>query len=193
MDAVGTMGLGLLNMVHGNEINPAKNLMLWSMIKNSQQPQSEGTVPFSGTNPAYALPPNPIEPNRIEQNPVEDSVSRLMRSIGRVESGNKYSALGPRTRTGDRAYGQYQVMGANIPAWSKEVFGYEMTPEEFLQNPKAQDAIAQAKLASYLQKYGNINDAASVWFSGRPHRSNSSRDITGTSVPQYVNMVNKYY
>lgn len=200
-DALGSVGLGLLNYSRGDKSNPADSLMLWSLMKG-QQPS--GSMPFSGTNPAYALPPNPIEPNRIEQNPIDnsvarlqdtggDSVSRLMRSIGKVESGNKYSVMGPRTRRGDRAYGQYQVMGANIPTWTREVLGREMTPDEFLANPQAQDAVAQAKLAAYLRKYGNIQDAASAWFSGRPMRGNNSRDITGTSVPEYVARVNRYF
>lgn len=46
-------------------------------------------------------------------------------AISNIESGGKYDALGPVTQAGDRAYGRYQVMGQNIPAWTKEVLGQE--------------------------------------------------------------------
>jgi len=183
-DAMSAFGLGLLNLSQDQKVNPAQNLALWRMFgqngANNTQSQAQ---PFQGTNPSYTLPVNSTD----------DTVTRLMRSIGHLESGNRYTELGPRTRTGDRAYGQYQVMGANIPSWTKEVLGVEMTPEQFLQNQQAQDAVARAKLGGYLNKYGNINDAASMWFSGRPFKNNQAKDVLGTSVPQYVATVNRYY
>jgi len=182
-DALGAFGLGLLNMSQDKPVNPAQALSMWSMnngAKNDQTPQAQ---PFQGINPSYTLP----------MNSTDDAVTRLMRSIGHLESGNRYTELGPRTRTGDRAYGQYQVMGANIPSWTKEVLGVAMTPEQFLQDQSAQDAVARAKLGGYLNKYGNINDAASMWFSGRPYKNNLAKDVLGTSVPQYVATVNRYY
>jgi hypothetical protein len=115
-----------------------------------------------------------------------DIVSQIANSIGKFESGGKYGALGPMTQTGDRAHGKYQIMGANIPAWSKEILGRSVTPQEFINNPQLQDQIAQAKMRQYYQKYGTPADVASMWFSGRPANGNYSRDNLGTSVPQYI-------
>lgn len=182
MDALGAFGQGLLSLSQNRKINP--NQLLVAPQQPQQQPMpAVAPQSFSGVNESYTLP----------ENGVDDAVARLMRAIGHVESGNKYSIMGPRTRTGDRAYGQYQIMGANIPSWTREVLGYSMTPDEFLQNPQAQDAVARAKLGGYLNRYGNINDAASMWFSGRPFKNNIARDVLGTSVPQYVNMVSQNY
>src|SRR5882672_2502413 len=54
------------------------------------------------------------------------------RAISGIESGGRYDLLGPVTKTGDRAYGKYQVMGANVGPWTKEVLGKELSPDEFL-------------------------------------------------------------
>lgn len=107
-------------------------------------------------------------------------------AISSVESGGKYDAIGPDTG-GDRAYGRYQVMGANIPAWTKAALGREMTPQEFLADPKAQDATFDHRFGQYVQQYGNPQDAASVWFSGRPMaKAGNASDVLGTTVPGYV-------
>ena len=114
-------------------------------------------------------------------------LTRYLNALGSIESGNDYSALGPRTENGARAYGRYQVMDFNIPVWTKEVLGTPMTPEQFLRDRQAQDAVAGAKFGQYVEQYGNPYDAASMWFSGRPMaQAGNASDVTGTSVPQYV-------
>lgn len=108
--------------------------------------------------------------------------------IAKVESGGNYSALGPETKKGDRAYGKYQVMGANIPAWTKQALGQSLTPEQFLKSPEAQEAVFEDQFRRNVAKYGTVQDAASVWFSGRPMaKAGNARDVLGTTVPDYVN------
>lgn len=117
---------------------------------------------------------------------------RVAEAIAQVESGGRYDAIGPATAKGDRAYGKYQIMDFNIPAWSEEVLGYPVSVQQFLETPEIQDAIAHGKIAQYLQQYGNADDAAAVWFSGRPLAGNTSADVTGTNVPEYVNRVRRF-
>lgn len=106
-------------------------------------------------------------------------------SISAIESGGRYGLLGPVTHNGDRAYGRYQVMGANIPSWTKEVLGREMSPQEFLSNPQAQDAVFNAKFGNYVQKYGP-EGAARAWFAGEGGMNDPNRkDVLGTSVADY--------
>jgi uncharacterized protein (TIGR02594 family) len=91
-------------------------------------------------------------------------------AIASIESqgSGDYAALGRITnRQGDRAYGRYQVMGSNIPAWTKQVLGTEMTPDQFLADPAAQDKVFDAIYGGYVNKYGE-RGAASMWFTGRP-------------------------
>lgn len=115
-------------------------------------------------------------------------------AISGIESGGRYDALGPVTDKGDRAYGKYQVMGANIPSWTKQALGVSMTPAEFLANPQAQEKVFEDQFARNTAKYGSPQDAASVWFSGKPLAKAGQRaDILGTTVPAYVNKFNALY
>lgn len=109
-------------------------------------------------------------------------------AIAEQESGGSYSAKGVYVR-GDRAYGKYQVMGANIPSWTKQYYGKALTPSQFLASPSAQEAVARGKLKSYYNKWGP-EKAASAWYSGNPnlYKSTSSQS-GGPSIAQYVSDV----
>lgn len=123
----------------------------------------------------------------------EDGVPVLAKAreaIASVESAGSggYAAVGPKTKKGDRAYGRYQVMGKNIPVWTKEALGRSMTPQEFLASPEAQDAVFNHVFGGYVEQFGNPQDAASMWFSGKPlAQAGGRRDILGTTPEQYVN------
>lgn len=107
------------------------------------------------------------------------------KAIANIESGGAYDKLGPVTKTGDRAYGKYQVMGNNIPEWSKAATGREMTPQEFAASPSAQDAIFKQRFGSYVDKYGP-EGAAKAWFAGEKGMNNpNAKDMLGTSVESY--------
>jgi hypothetical protein len=115
-------------------------------------------------------------------------------AIANIESGGDYGALGPTTKSGDRAYGKYQVMGENISSWTKQALGKSLTPKEFLSSPEAQEKVFEDQFARNTAKYGSAQDAASVWFSGKPLAKAGQRaDILGTTVPSYVNKFNAVY
>lgn len=103
-----------------------------------------------------------------------------------MESGGNYRAVGPQTRTGDRALGKYQVMASNVGPWTEEVLGRRLTPREFMLDPQAQDAVFNAKFGGYAQKYGP-EGAARAWFAGEGGMNDPNRrDALGTSVAQYA-------
>ena len=115
------------------------------------------------------------------------ALGALTDAIAYEESGGNYGALGKPTSSGDRAYGKYQVMGSNIPQWTKEALGIPLTPQQFLQSPQAQEIVARTKLGQYLSTMGNPADAASMWFTGRPAAEGAGlRDANGTTGAQYV-------
>jgi len=123
---------------------------------------------------------------------VPQDLGTAMRKIKAVESSGNYQARGPVVTSGqyagERALGAYQVMSGNLPQWSREALGYQVTPQQFLQNPQIQDQIVAHQFAKNYQKYGNWDDAASVWFTGRPlARAGNAADVTGTSVQEYIN------
>ena len=106
-------------------------------------------------------------------------------AISSIESGGKYDILGPPTKSGDQAYGKYQTMGVNIGPWTKEILGKELTPQEFLANPQAQDAVFQGKFGQYVDKYGP-EGAAQAWIGGPGGVGKLDRkDSLGTSIRAY--------
>jgi hypothetical protein len=108
------------------------------------------------------------------------------RAISSIESGGRYDALGPMTR-GDRAYGKYQVMGNNIGPWTTQYLGRQLTPEQFVADPQAQDAVFNARFGELASKYGP-GGAARAWFAGEKGMHNpAAKDILGTSVASYEN------
>lgn len=114
-------------------------------------------------------------------------------AIAAIESGGKYDKLGPVTRTGDRAYGKYQVMGANVPQWTRAHLGQALTPEQFLASPEAQDAVFKGQFGQYEQKYGPTG-AAKAWFAGEGGMNNpNARDQLGTTVQAYADKFRRNY
>ncbi len=106
-------------------------------------------------------------------------------AISSIESGGRYDAMGPFTGSGDRAYGKYQIMGANVGPWSAAVFGHAMTPQQFLADPQAQVAVFNEKFGEYVKKYGP-GGAARAWLAGEGGMNNpNARDVLGTSVADY--------
>lgn len=118
----------------------------------------------------------------------QPSFEALYWAIATQESGGNYGAVGVWVR-GDRAYGKYQVMGANIPSWTRQYYGRSLTPQQFLNNKAAQEAVARGKLKSYYNKYG-FRGAASAWYSGNPNLHMSTRSQSGgPSIKGYVDSV----
>lgn len=109
-------------------------------------------------------------------------------SLTQQESGGNYGAVGVWVN-GDRAYGRYQVMGNNIPSWTKKYYGRSLTPSQYLASRAAQDAVVRGVLGGYVKKYG-YRGAASAWYSGNPNLHNSTRSQPGgPSIKGYVDSV----
>lgn len=139
---------------------------------------------FLPTTAPATVPTAPAPPAAPQGVPL-NNLGGAANAIAKVESGGNYGALGPPTASGDRAFGKYQVMGANIPQWTQEVLGKALTPEQFLASPQAQDAVFNAKFGQYAQKYGP-EGAARAWFAGEGGMNDFGRkDVNGVSVADY--------
>lgn len=119
------------------------------------------------------------------------NVSAAQQAIANIESaGGNYSARGPvvtkGSYKGDRAYGKYQVMGRNIPSWTREALGRELTVAQFLADPTAQDRVFNHFFGKAVKKYGSVADAASVWFTGQPASKAAGKSDGYTSAPDYI-------
>lgn len=121
-------------------------------------------------------------------------MARYAQATSAIESGSpqgNYRLVGPQTKTGDRAFGRYQVMGANVPEWTERYYGQRLTPREFLINPQAQDAVYKGEFGRLVDKYGPTG-AAKAWFAGERGMNNpNARDILGTSVSSYADRFNR--
>ncbi|WP_147992746.1 hypothetical protein [Streptomyces sp. t39] len=80
-------------------------------------------------------------------------------------------------------------MGANVGPWTQKYYGKRLTPQQFLANRAAQDAVVRGVLGGYVKKYG-YRGAASAWYSGNPNLHNSTRSQPGgPSIKGYVDSV----
>ena len=116
-------------------------------------------------------------------------MSGYQAAIASIESRGSggYAAKGPVTSSGDRAYGKYQIMGNNIGPWSQAALGKTLSVQEFMASPEAQDAIFNHRFGQYVKQYGNPQDAASAWLTGRPLATGgNARDLNGTSGADYA-------
>lgn len=109
---------------------------------------------------------------------------QLLNALSYVESTNDYSKVGPETRRGNRAYGRFQVMDFNIPSWSEQHYGTRLTPQEFLANQEAQDAVFRGQMGEYYgQSTGTpeerIRNAGSLWFTGQPYSAETATRSDG--------------
>lgn len=91
---------------------------------------------------------------------------------------------------GKLAYGKYQVQGNNIPSWTKLAGLPSMTIQQFLASPDAQEKVFEDQSNRNYAKYGNWDDVASIWFSGKPAAGNNASD-GGNTVPQYLQKYRK--
>lgn len=108
-------------------------------------------------------------------------------AVSGKESGGNYRAVGPTHSKYGRALGKYQVMETNVPSWTKEALGKSLTPDEFLADDKAQDAVFQHRFGGYLSRTGSIADAASMWHSGVPvAQAGNRKDSLGTKTTDYA-------
>lgn len=124
---------------------------------------------------------------------VDDAMARIARNESEGSGG--YTALGPVVTTGmykgQRALGKYQVMPGNLPEWSKLALGRVVTPEEFMSDPTLQEEIVRDQMERNYKKYGNWNDVASVWFTGKPASMGANKkDVLGTTGAEYVRNFN---
>lgn len=124
--------------------------------------------------------------------PLMANMGPVAGAIKAIESGGRYDQDGEwitkKDGSRDQAIGAYQIMRSNIPSWTKEVLGVEMSVDEFRANKAAQDRVFQVKFKQAYDKYGTIEDAVSVWFTGRPYKQAVAAGAKDINIPvqEYV-------
>jgi hypothetical protein len=85
-------------------------------------------------------------------------LARFMAAVGSVESGGNYTARNPVSG----AYGKYQIMPSNWPAWARQYLGDANAP----QTPRNQDKVAAGKMTSLYRWLGSWRRVAYWWLTG---------------------------
>ncbi len=148
----------------GGEQTPASSSVSNTAQAPSSIPMTDAAGEVSATSP----------------NTYRDAIA----SIESAGSGD-YGAVGPTHPKMGRALGRYQVMEANIGPWSQAALGRAVTPDEFMADPKIQDAVFDHQFGQYVQKFGP-EGAAQAWFGGPGGVGKTDRkDSLGTSVGEY--------
>lgn len=119
------------------------------------------------------------------------SFESFVNAITGQESGGNYNA---RNRSSG-AMGRYQIMPGNLggkkSGWDYEALGYDISPSQFMANPKLQDAIARYKLQQYYKKWGPWG-AAVAWYAGPGAVSRANKNKSQGAYPtikQYADSI----
>lgn len=116
-----------------------------------------------------------------------DLLQRRRDAIAGIESAGSgdYAAVGVRNPTLGRPLGRYQIMEGNLPQWSQEALGRQVSADEFLRSPQLQDAVFDHRFDQYASKYGE-EGAARAWLGGEGGVADPTRkDVLGTSTGEY--------
>lgn len=80
-----------------------------------------------------------------------------MNALSSQESGGSYTAS-----NASGAYGRFQILGSNWPAWSREALGDGV----WEQTAANQDAVAKFKMLQYFDTWNDWDAVAIAWFAG---------------------------
>ena len=143
------------------------------------------------------LTPGPKDSSTRGAEEVSGTVSRIVGAISMAESSGGKNTNHPLVKKGmykgQRAIGEYAIMPGNVPQWTKQALGYEMSVEDFKDNPDAQAYVTEYKINEYYNKYGTVEDAASVWFTGKPVKEAGNVSDGYTTAPEYLQKFMGFY
>jgi hypothetical protein len=147
------------------------------MVRSLPKQVHKTAIKTHVAKPATHVPPS----GGTEDKSKVSELDKFLWAEGEKESHNDYNSVNPNSG----ALGRWQVMPANLPSWLSESGQPQMTPNQFLANHKAQDAVAETILGGYYKQYGAAG-AAAMWYSGQPDPTKKYGD---PPVYEYVNDV----
>ena len=156
--------------------------------------------PASKSAANSVLPLPQVSPNSVVLKPrdirldatTEGILNALISSIVSQESSGNHSLKHPVSG----ALGMGQVLPSNLPEWTTETFGREVTPDQFLASRDIQYYVIRQKLLQYYFRgikassgdlYTAIRRVAAQWYSGQPDAIDSVKPVaTGPTVQKYT-------
>jgi hypothetical protein len=166
----------------------------------SSSPITPSVVPLPQLSPksqqSSAIPANGtvvLQPREIRLDATTNSIlNGLISAIVSQESHGNHTLKHPTSG----ALGMGQVLPSNLPEWTTETFGREVSPEQFLANRDVQYYVIRQKLLQYYLQainassgdmYLAIRRVAARWYSGQADLYESTKPVaTGPSIQQYT-------
>ena len=105
--------------------------------------------------PALAADPAP-RPTPV---PAPPGLAEFMGGLAQIESGGRYDARNPDSG----AYGKYQIMPANWPAWARRYLRMTKAPT----TPRNQERVAAGRITDLYRAYGAWDRTAYWWLTGK--------------------------
>lgn len=180
-------------------------------------------VPTERGEPKRPMQPWPQKPSAEPQPPpsyrqttgqVDTDTMRFLQALSQVETGGQQSPYQATPQFGTQAppssaFGRYQMTEGFWKDYAPEALGVDEAQAMKLwasrPGPNEQDTVARHAITKLYDRYGNWDDVASVWYTGRPkskHTPESWRQPIVTTVggeqvrqpsPQeYVERLNQY-
>ena len=155
---------------------------------------SAGTQPPGGVTPSMGFAEAP-QLGAVTAD-TDFNLDHLYDAIVMKESSNDHTAINPDSG----AIGLGQVLKSNVPDWSRQILGREITWEQFAADPKIQETIIRGKLEQfYTEELQNANGdfeeaikrVASRWYSGQGDWFDSTKPQEGNypTIQKYANSI----
>ena len=193
-----------------NESLAVRRTAAWWMTGDANQYNSDSTAPYTQNVLAFyqqpssgsqaqqpTTPPQPAPSGQAAQ-PTASSTSAAQ--ISNAQVGRLVEALrevAPETdKPDDDLYGAWQVKAENIPRWSQQCIGKELTPVQFQDSPVTarsilvcvmRDVLSEQYKASNNDESLAVQRAASWWMTGDPSQYNSG------AIAAYAQKVLNFY
>jgi hypothetical protein len=149
-----------------------------------QSPKPQTQQPATPAKPVSSQPSSPPAPAPSATKPTINASSSAQVSnsqVGRLVEALRQAA--PETdKPDDELYGVWQVKAENIPRWSQQCIGRELTPTQFATSPVTaraiivcimRDVLSEQYQASNKNESLAIQRAAAWWMTGDPDQYNS--------------------
>lgn len=161
-------------------------------VGNAQsQPPAAKPATTPPTNQDKPKPQSSVPPTTTQSQPVSRSSSNTPISdaqVGMLVESLRQAA--PQTDTAkDGLYGEWQVKADNIPRWSQQCLGRELTPTQFQDSPVTarsilvcvmRDVMSEQYSASNSNEFVAVQRAAAWWMTGDPAQYNNGSTASYT-------------
>jgi hypothetical protein len=110
-----------------------------------------------------------------KKRPPDDKVKSILERMRGGESKQESTGNTGAVNPDSGAIGEFQVMPYNVPVWTQKHYGQRLSPEQFKNNPQAQQAVFNGEMGDYVRRglkaSGGDEDtamrmAAAAWYGG---------------------------